>query len=480
MARFVLDRRTVLRGAGGLAMALPPLEIMSRSGTARAATAPRRFVMAYGGSSLGTEKDRRAETIVTPTSTGLDYQPSIAFAPLADPASNVKADVTIVSGLKLPWGSSPPPGGRVPGFHGNTTVPQFTGTRTGRTPGPSADQIVAGAIAGNTLQRSLVLKVQPIDYLGAASGPKGRISFNRSGSGMDAIGSPHAVYQSLFSGFVPPPTGPASKPATPAPPPPELIRRKSIMDFVHTEIDSLLPRLGRADRARLQAHFDEIRDIERQIALLWAGGTGGAVSTAMCALPADAPDPALGPNSKTGYSNEDLRAKLMTDLIHMAFACDRTRVVSLLYTFAQCFMGCTQILPSGNGSDLHEIGHGAGTVTDQANVIRWHIKHFASLVARLRATPDVDGRTILDNTALTLLFEGGWGLDPSTGKMWSPHSTERMVVVIAGGRAGGLKHKGHLVAQDKHPAQVLISAMNAAGVDMPLGEVSGNIPDLFA
>ena len=56
MSRFVISRRTVLRGAGGLALALPPLEIMSRPGTAHAAPGPKRFVMAYSGSSLGTER----------------------------------------------------------------------------------------------------------------------------------------------------------------------------------------------------------------------------------------------------------------------------------------------------------------------------------------------------------------------------------------------------------------------------------------
>ena len=36
----ILDRRTLLRGAGGIAIGLPFLEIMSRSGTAAAQTPP--------------------------------------------------------------------------------------------------------------------------------------------------------------------------------------------------------------------------------------------------------------------------------------------------------------------------------------------------------------------------------------------------------------------------------------------------------
>jgi hypothetical protein len=59
----------------------------------------------------------------------------------------------------------------------------------------------------------------------------------------------------------------------------------------------------------------------------------------------------------------------------------------------------------------------------------------------------------------------------------SSHSTENMVVVFAG-RAGGLKAGHHIRATDKHPAQVLLTAMNAVGVRGPLGEVSEILPEL--
>jgi hypothetical protein len=55
-----------------------------------------------------------------------------------------------------------------------------------------------------------------------------------------------------------------------------------------------------------------------------------------------------------------------------------------------------------------------------------------------------------------------------------------MSALIAG-RAGGLEPGQHLPAKDKHPANVVISAMNAAGVTGDtLGEVKGNLPGLFA
>src|SRR5262245_16485786 len=158
MSRFVLSRRTALRGAGGLALSLPPLEIMSRPRAAHAAPAPRRFVMAYAGSSLGADRGASmgAAAIVTPATPGPGYQPPIAFQPLADPAINVKSEVTVVTGLKIPWGTPAPPAGRAPHFHAYTTIPQTTGRRVEKnavneTSGPSADQIVAETLSVGTL-----------------------------------------------------------------------------------------------------------------------------------------------------------------------------------------------------------------------------------------------------------------------------------------------------------------------------------------
>jgi hypothetical protein len=105
------------------------------------------------------------------------------------------------------------------------------------------------------------------------------------------------------------------------------------------------------------------------------------------------------------------------------------------------------------------------------------MKHFAYLLGKLRDTPEGTGR-LLDSCAVLLLHEGGHGLDTATGKLNSTHSTENMACLIAG-RAGGLKAGRHVVAKDKHPANVLITAMNAVGVAGNLPEVSGAIPELL-
>ena len=51
---------------------------------------------------------------------------------------------------------------------------------------------------------------------------------------------------------------------------------------------------------------------------------------------------------------------------------------------------------------------------------------------------------------------------------------------LVAGRAGGLKSGVHIKHEGGHPAQVLITAMNAMGMATnELGEVSGMVPGLL-
>ena len=108
----------------------------------------------------------------------------------------------------------------------------------------------------------------------------------------------------------------------------------------------------------------------------------------------------------------------------------------------------------------------------------WHMKHYAYLIQKFKDTPEAGG-TMLDNVAMPYVFEGGHGYDPEQNRGPSSHSTEKMVVLLAG-RAGGLRPGKHIAATNLHPARVLVSAMKAVGyTGNALGEVTGDIPELF-
>ncbi len=467
-----LDRRTLLRGMGGIALGLPALEAMGLGGKAEAATATR-FVLSYGGLSL-TRGSLNADELV-PTVVGRNYDVRRALQPVAD--LGLRDDVSVVSGLLLPWSRSDtepvPPGGRSRFFHFNTVGPQTSGaTGTsgrggGRPRGPSADQLVAGVIAGNTPQKVLAYRVQ------AASGSAdaGRLSWYRNGSGtlvpQDPIASPRLAYQSLFSGFTAP--TPGGTPDT-SKLQQVLAQRRSVLDFVGGEANRLMTRLGQADRARMQLHLTQLRDLEQRLATLPTLPTGTS-----CKQPtAPGTDPAVG--GEFGYSDEETRADILSDLIAMAFACNLSRVASYMITDWKCYLNMK--IPTGFSGDMHSLTHGSYPLSMVSDAVAWMVKQWAKLIVKLKALRETDGGTILDRTALVLLFEGGWGQDPEAGGR-SPHSTENMVALIAG-RAGGLRSGQHVRAAGKHPAQVVLSAMNAVGVTADsLGDVHGNIPQLF-
>mgnify|MGYP002634916072 CR=1 FL=1 len=481
-----LNRRTFLRGALGTAVALPTLEIMLNSnGTAWASGGSicKRFFVGFGGHALGADGDTVHNEVV-PVATGPGYDLRRATATLAN-HGNVAADISIISGLRIPYntGGGIPAGGWNSDFHIQALGPLISGMRNNANDdhgvnGPSSDQIVAEAIGQDTLFKSLVYQVQASWYL-TASAPYGRdlISYRQEGNSIIAIPgqtSPRVAYDTLFTSFVPADDGDAAIKAS------ELLKRQSVIDLVRADYQRLVPKLGTVDRQRMQRHLDEIRDLEN---LLDATGPSQGE---ICQLLADpGTDPAIGGDNEgsngvdfdvnKGWSDEDGRARILADLVHMAFACDMTRSASMLYTMAQSHMN--SISYTGLAYDQHEVGHayqGTGFVSD---VVAWHYDHFGYLVAKLRDTPEGAG-SLLDNCALVYMNEAGHGYDPGSGDTITAHSTENMVCLTAG-RAGGLVAGEHIVADGYHPGNVLNSAMKAVGVDQNLGEVVGTIPGLI-
>jgi hypothetical protein len=485
-----LSRRAILRGLGGFAVALPFLEIMTSSREARAQAGPSRYVFAFGGSSLGMDG---AQMVVPSASGPLAGNLTRGLAPLE--ALGVVDDVSMVSGLLLPWdsGSGIPTAGRAVNFHASSPAPLVTGVAGGETgderlKGPSTDQIVADAIAGGVPHRALTYRVQPAYYRGSngTGGDRGRITARMNGGELeqiDPIISPRLAFENLFSGFAPPDPEEAEAAAF------LLARRKSVLDLVHGDTERLLPRLGARDRQRLERHFDEIRALEGRLAAI------EPPTEPACAIPGvPESDPPIGnavENGDTGgyaaggaYSGEEERARIMIDLVHMAFACDLARVASIMFTQAQCFMNMAPIYGADYATDLHEMSHGsmgggdAGAAA-MADGVAWHVKHWATLVQKLRDTEDGGGASLLDTTALVLAFEGGIGFDPEGGGEGMAHSTENMAVLVAG-RAGGLVGGQHVVADGEHPAAVINTAMRAVGCEQDLGDVAGTIDALLA
>ena len=516
MRKLRLSRRTVLKGIGGAVVGLPLLDCMlNEHGTALAQSGgalPKRYAIVFAGQALGGD-DYAEDTSrvngqnmtqtghhITPLQSGAGYPLTTPLRPLAA----LQNDFSIVTGMRIPYNESSaepadvPSGGAFRDFHGGGACPLLCGTRS-ITPNFTArsatsDQVVAAMHKGMTPIQSLVLRAQPSFYLtGYDFSGRHRISYRGDGDPIEAQDSPHTAFGSVFGGFMP------DNSAAQAAHDFEQRSRRSVLDLITGKRARVLGMVGAADRVRLERHFDELRDLETRIEQL------GTVATGSCMSPADpGADPGVGGDNagsgsgdiatNTGYSGEHERTRVMADLIHMAFVCDLTRVATLQITAFQSHMN---VYPIGQYfdspialdrpflADLHEVGHN-GDANNRGQLpvslcLQWHVSHYAYLLDKLKNTSEGAG-TVLDNSAVIFMPEAGHGRHLNSPSDTEPktHSVEDMILMV-GGRAGGLQPGKHIPTSGAHPAQCLVSAMNAAGwTGDTLGEVQGNVPELFS
>lgn len=478
----MMRRRRFLKGAGGVLMGLPLLE----AAAARAQSLPpSRYVVMFAGVSVGRGGLGDA---LSPTNAGAGYSPTRALQPLV--SAGLVARSTVYSNLLIPspTGGTVPAGGRGRPWHSSSVGPLLSGLHAGDSEerfsplGPTSDQLVAAAIAGDTRFRSLEYKVQASGYRDETS-EKRIMSYRAPGVPNEPITSPSLAYSSLFSGFIPDDPLAAERARR------LLDRQRSVVSLVRERTDRLRARLGLDDRRRLERHADELRALEGRLAsvepdvdsqcrqLDGAGyatdaGIESTLDQALCAnLGQDSPQ---CQERVIGYAQEDTRGKLLSDLVQMAFTCDLSRVATIMLTHAQSFMNIADLVPSGVVTDAHECGHGTGTPEDFQDMLAWHVSQFAYLVGKLRDTPELGG-SLLDRTVVTLVFEGGFGFDPESNDAASPHSSENMVALVAGGEALGLAHGTHIRTAQAHPASVLLQSMRAVGYEGSLGDISGTV-----
>lgn len=457
MKSLRIPRRSFLTGLAGASVALPFLEAMLPRNAWAAVDGPCRYVALFGG------VEQRA---CVPSGGGSGY----AMPPGLASLEPVRDLFSIVTGLSIPNGSpTPPPGGKTNPHHGNIMKPLLTGFRStnddhGLPHSASADQMVAD-VYGDTHFRSLEFLAQPSGYRGGSSGIKAQMSYRANGAPNIPQKSPQLAYASVFTGFTPADASAADLEAA------EKLRarRISVLDLVQDRGATLMNRVSKADQQRLDQHFTQIRELELQLADL-----PDIPSTADCqALPDPGPDPAQEDygntqhGGTTGYSDENRRAELFVDLIHMALTCDLTRVATLMLTMEQSMMSLAPLFDVTY--EMHDVTHNdlpnRNAVWD--GITSWHASFFRRLIQRLAETPEPTGGTMLDNTAVVYTHSGG-----PTG-----HGGSNLAFCVAG-VPSKLRMGQHIVQPSGHPAHVYQTVLEALGIDVDFGEVPGVVDGL--
>ncbi|WP_437665859.1 DUF1552 domain-containing protein [Sorangium sp. So ce1182] len=445
-SRWRLDRRTFLRGAGGLAVALPFLDAMS--GSASAVEFPKRFVVFFTG--LGTVKEAWQ-----PTGTEAAFELGEILAPL----SPYRDKLLVIEGVDMESAYNGPGDPHQQGIGQALTGTELQeGTLfpyacdpaalVGWGGGISVDQLLASRLGQRTKLSSLELGVQ-VQYANVSS----RISYLGAGQPVPPEDDPRAVFDRLFNDLS----------ADPA----DLERRRAlrrrVLGSVMEDYGSLARQLGGDDRQKLEHHLEAVSEIEKRLDA--PGLLGGA-----CAVPE------LGERLDV-HANDNFPAigRLQMDLLAMALACDLTRIASIQWSATQAGKVFTWL---GQSDTHHALSHSSpGDQAKQQQLVdigRWQAEQLAYLLGKLDAVPEGAG-TLLDNTIVL------WCTDISAGQS---HSRRDMPYVIAG-RAGGALRTGRFLSYAGDPHNNLLVALcNAMGVDVSTfgnpAYCTGPLPGLLA
>jgi hypothetical protein len=193
--------------------------------------------------------------------------------------------------------------------------------------------------------------------------------------------------------------------------------RRSSIDIVKAELDSLRPRASAADREKIDAHLTSLRSIETRLT--------GSATTAVCNPPmlGNKLDAKAMANTPTVFDRG-------LDVLVASLACDLTRVASFQHTVGDN----DGTVYSWLGAPEHHITSHAGDSDATAkehliNIYTWFSERFAYLLDRLDSVVEGNG-TMLDNTLVVWASELGKG---------NSHSFASIPIVLAGGLAGSIK-----------------------------------------
>ncbi len=317
--------------------------------------------------------------------------------------------------------------------------------------GVTIDQILANAIGQDTPQTSITLACeQPMTGFHETNfsmAYSSHISWRTPESPVPVEVYPSLAFDSLFENR-------------------GSLRNKSILDRVMGDAESLRLEVSSTDKIKVDEYLSSVREVEKRIERMRAAKDKAEDRAATKNKPLftmERPENGLP---------EDLRdhARLMTDIIAMAFQSDRTRVATLLLArdLSSLYYPFLGVKEGHHGASHDDLSDGYERIS------RFHLSQFAHLATRLDAMPEGEG-TVLDNSCLIFL-----------SNMWSgwKHDNMKLPVVTAGGLGGALKTGralNYLYAGDENRklCSLYLSLMDRTGVVLEsFGDAKARLADL--
>jgi hypothetical protein len=387
-----ISRRAVLRGAG-CTVALPWLESLNVFADTKLPGAfPKRFGIVFLGNGIN-------EDHWSAQGEGLAMKLSKTLEPLEP----LKQKINVIDGLYVKSLTGQ-------GIHPGQTGSLLSGAHISKGAiihsGISIDQMIANHVGQDTPQSSVVLACdQPMTgyhETNFSMAYSSHLSWQTPDSPVPLEIYPSLAWDNLFDNR-------------------GSLLNVSVLDRVMERTQALCQQISASDKTKLDEYLTSVREVEKRVESMRKGKENAEdAAKAKNTIAATMERPANG-------LPEDLRdhARLMCDIIAIAFQTDKTRVASLIisrdlsamyYPFLDVKEGHHSASHNNNSDGYERIAH-------------FHVSQFAYLASKLDSMKEGDG-TLLDNTCLMFL-----------SNMWigRKHDNFRLPLVLAGGLGGTLE-----------------------------------------
>ncbi|MGY8815343.1 MAG: DUF1552 domain-containing protein [Gammaproteobacteria bacterium] len=402
-----IQRRTFLRGLGA-SVALPMLDSMIPALAKPndvAAKIPRRVGFTYTPNGIRRER-------WLPKTTGADFDMSDILKEWVQ----FKDQLLVVSNIDN--GNAIKNRGHVSGCSMYMTGMEPNKSLSEVRCGTSIDQIIAAKFGKETPFSSLQICIENAAELagqsagGYSSAYTNTISWNSPTTPLPMEHRPREIFERLFGDAGTDPEARKSR----------MRRQKSILDFVQDDVSRLKKTLGANDSEKLVEYLDSLREVEFRVQK--------AEEKTNIVLPEM--------EKPLGVPAHEEHLRLMYDLMVLAFQTDMTRVFTFMLAREYSELVYTQL---GHLDPYHPLTHHRGDPDRKrqaGDIDVYHAKLFGEFLAKLRATKELDGSTLLDNSLM--VYGSGLGDGDS-------HNQSNIPMALIGGAGGNLKGARHIAVK---------------------------------
>ena len=385
------SRRAILRGTG-CAMALPWLESVSAVAEPTAADFPKRFGVVFLGCGVN-------ENHWSSTGNGADMKLSKTLSVLEP----IKQKINVVDGLYVKALTNQ-------GIH-----PAQTGSLLSGVPitkgaiihsGISVDQMIANHVGQDTPQSSIVLACeQPMTGFHETNfslAYSSHLSWQTPDSPVPVEVYPAQAWDNLFDNR-------------------GSLLNVSVLDRVKDRAQALSYKISSTDKGKLDEYLTSVREVEKRVELMRKAGEEAKDAAKAKNIPV-----AMMDRPSSGLP-EDLRehARLMCDIVAIAFQTNKTRVASLIISRDLSAM----YYPFLDVKEGHHAASHDNASDNYERIARFHVSQYAYLAQKLDSMKEGNG-TVLDNSCLMFM---------SNMFVGRKHDNSHLPLVLAGGLGGTLK-----------------------------------------